>query len=450
MFLVPKMYISPAGLKVGLYCCWLSVFSWLTHLCLLYFSGATFLWSISRKFNTTATSAGGRDGWLGKYNSITREVVWVKSFGGSSTDTINSICVDGTGSISGAGNIYIFGEFSSTTFNANGANNLARFGGTDIWAAKIDPDGNTVWAVSFGSVSTDSAESIAVNKDASAVYIVGTYTAAMTFGTTALPLAGGYEGYVAKLSTTDGSVIWAIRIYSPVHDWPYTVKVDMGTTDEELVVGGLTSVSNTFYVKNASYPVAAQTGNTNWDAFVVRIRGDDGSMMWGRGIGGLLHDHVQSIDIHEATGNIYAAGYTSSQFVIINGTQYPAALTYYAPLVLSFTRDGMLRWVTVIKASNNDEVYSMSLDQASETAFVGWYKSTGAQTFGNVSMATVGNGLFSINSSGNATGVYIVAGTSYGANLYRRRTWMPHPMSGLGARPTRSPPRRCWEFSGKA
>ena len=105
--------------------------------------------SFTGKTNASVThtllSNGGFDICLVKRNSA-GTVLWAKRFGGLANDYGHSICLDKMG------NIIIGGRFNqSITF---GSTLLSSNGSDDIFLAKLDPNGNPIWANSYGGSSS--------------------------------------------------------------------------------------------------------------------------------------------------------------------------------------------------------------------------------------------------------------------------------------------------------
>ncbi|MBK7985962.1 MAG: SBBP repeat-containing protein [Ignavibacteria bacterium] len=77
--------------------------------------------------------------------------LWAKSFGGIEMDRGYSIAIDAEG------NVYTTGYFIDTVdFDpGTGVTNLSAVGGKDIFILKLDPNGNFVWAKSFGGDRRD-------------------------------------------------------------------------------------------------------------------------------------------------------------------------------------------------------------------------------------------------------------------------------------------------------
>ena len=123
-------------------------------------------------------AAAGSDVYVMKIDSA-GVFVWVKTFGDTDTDIAYSIAV------SSAGNIHITGIFRRTIdFDpGNTGGDLAAGNTTDGFVAKLDGNGNYVWAMRFGDPRdgyNDSGRSIAVD-GAGWVYVVGDFRGSVDF-----------------------------------------------------------------------------------------------------------------------------------------------------------------------------------------------------------------------------------------------------------------------------
>ena len=142
------------------------------------------------------------------------DVVWVNSAGGNATDLASSISVDSLG------NTYSVGRFTPP---ANfGPNILTTLG---LYVTKIDSDGNWVWSTSFGPFPNGIVEDVTNDLDGN-VYITGRYVGFITFGSFGLNTSDGLgEIYVAKLDT-DGNWLWATAPTGNCTGSSKTIKFD--------------------------------------------------------------------------------------------------------------------------------------------------------------------------------------------------------------------------------
>lgn len=145
--------------------------------------------------------------------------LWAKQAGGNYNDYANSVAADG------AGNVYLAGSFRSiatfgTTTLTNSSTSYA-----DAFVAKLDASGNFLWAKQAGGNDNDSANSVAVD-GAGNVYLAGYYSGGVTFGTITLGGSIDYlYAFVAKLDP-NGNFLWAKGVGSNGVDPANSVAVD--------------------------------------------------------------------------------------------------------------------------------------------------------------------------------------------------------------------------------
>lgn len=115
-------------------------------------------------------------------------------FGSTGGDVGRSIAVDT------AGNTYVTGPFGGTaSFNAGtGTATLTSAGADDVFVAKLDTNGNLVYAQRFGGGSLDFGAGVAVDAAGNAI-VTGSFRDTATFGALNLTTAGESDVFVAKL-----------------------------------------------------------------------------------------------------------------------------------------------------------------------------------------------------------------------------------------------------------
>ena len=118
--------------------------------------------------------------------------IWANQAGGTNDDTGYSIAVDANG------NSYVTGSFfGSATF---GTTTLTSSGYEDIFVAKMDNNGNWLWANKAGGTNWDYGYGIAVDANGNS-YVTGYFWGNATFGTTTLTSSGQYDIFVAKMDS---------------------------------------------------------------------------------------------------------------------------------------------------------------------------------------------------------------------------------------------------------
>ncbi|UAY52600.1 T9SS type A sorting domain-containing protein [Ferruginibacter albus] len=103
---------------------------------------------------------------------------WAKSYGGSGNDSTVDIKIKN-------GYLYITGNFTSPTINWDGTT-LTNNGGTDIFIAKMDTSGNTIWVKSFGGTGNDDVRQLEVNNSSTIALLCSSQSNLLTIGTSTL------------------------------------------------------------------------------------------------------------------------------------------------------------------------------------------------------------------------------------------------------------------------
>jgi gliding motility-associated-like protein len=155
---------------------------------------------------TAVTTAGGRDGFLAKYDAA-GNFLWIELMTGSS-----SIQSERVKYSSNSNAIYVSGRFSGTSLFGSGASqtSLTSVGtGDDVFIAKYDLNGTLLWVRQGACQEWSYASSMTVD-DLDNVYVGGHYANQIVFGSTTLNISGGNNSnpYVLKYNGS-GTLQWA-------------------------------------------------------------------------------------------------------------------------------------------------------------------------------------------------------------------------------------------------
>ncbi len=122
-----------------------------------------------------------------------------------------------------AGNCYVAGYFADI-FHCQGQSRISN-GLWDGYVLKLDPQGNLVWLQSFGGAWNDMGHGLAVNASGQ-VYVAGWFAGSIKFSPSAtITSAGGSDVYVAAWDSA-GNFRWAKRAGSAGVDYGYKVACD--------------------------------------------------------------------------------------------------------------------------------------------------------------------------------------------------------------------------------
>ncbi len=240
------------------------------------------------------------DAWVVKLNKD-GTVAWQKTYGGSGTDTANSIQQTADGG-------YIVA----------GSTDSAGAGNHDVWVVKLNADGTVAWQKTYGGSGADYAFSIQQTADGG--YIVA--------GSTASSGAGNDDAWVLKLNA-DGSVAWQKTYGDSGYDRANSVQQ---TTDGGYIVAG--------------YADSSDTG-VGYDVWVLKLNAD-GTVAWERTYGGSSADQAFAVQ-QTADGGYIVAGYTDSSF----------GAGSHDALVLKLNADGTVAWQKAYGGSSADQAFAV-------------------------------------------------------------------------------------------
>jgi hypothetical protein len=272
--------------------------------------------------NTNLTCVGGADIFVARYD-VGGNFVWVRQAGGTNFGWESSlgIAVDNTPNVYITGNFYGQARFGET--------NITSHGGSDVFIAKYDENGNLEWVRQVGGVSDDQGLhiSIGVSND---VAICGWFFGRINFDTNIFVDSNTRDMFVAKYDT-EGRCLWARQAGGP--GWDQGTAVAVSPLGEVYVAGDF--VNTAAFGANQTLSSAGQI-----DTFLVKYAADS-TLQWVRRIGGTEFDRAYGLSI-EPSGDVYATGYFQAWASFGSTNLFSRGrdlfLARYAP-------DGELRWV---------------------------------------------------------------------------------------------------------
>ncbi len=143
-------------------------------------------------------ASGPSDTILAKYDA-NGALIWARQSGGSGNDFPQELTGDANG------NAFVIGEFGGVA--GFGPFTLTSAGGQDAFVAKYDPNGNAIFAKSFGGTAADSG--LGVGVDASGfIYLHGNFRGTFFAGALSVTNAtGGQSAFTVKLDAA-GNPVW--------------------------------------------------------------------------------------------------------------------------------------------------------------------------------------------------------------------------------------------------
>jgi uncharacterized protein (AIM24 family) len=231
------------------------------------------------------TSAGGADIFVARFDANGIHI-WSKRFGSANTQIGYSVATNLSG------NVAITGELNGTADFGGGA--LTSAGGSDIFVARFDANGNHLWSKRFGDNSNQLGNSVAFNGSGS-VLVTGELRGTVDFGGGPLTSGGGADIFVAKLDA-NGNHLWSKRFGGGSNQIGNSIATDASSnvvcTGE---MGG-----------TVDFGGGALTSGGGIDIFVVKLD-SNGNHIWSKRFGGAQTQSGESVAV-DGPGNVAITG----------------------------------------------------------------------------------------------------------------------------------------------
>jgi uncharacterized protein YuzE len=259
-------------------------------------------------------------------------IIWSKTYGGTSTDGAYSVQQTSDGGYIVAGYTYSFGA-----------------GDRDAFLVKTDANGNLEWAKTYGGTGDDRAYSVQQTSDGG--YIVTGFT--YSFG------AGLTDVFLIK-TDANGNIIWA-KTYGGASD-DRNLAVRQTSDGGYIVVGRTTSF-----------------GAGNWDIFLIKTDAN-GNIIWAKTYGGANIEAGYSVQ-QTSDGGYIVAGETSSFGA--GGSDF---------FLIKTDANGNIIWAKTYGGTNND--IGRYVQQMSDSGYIvlGYASSFGAGLTDAILIKTDANG----------------------------------------------------------
>jgi hypothetical protein len=258
-------------------------------------------------FNSNSLG-GSFDIFIAKYD-MNGNVLWAKSFGGPDDDFGLGVATDNTG------NVFLTGEFASPSISCGSTTLInASSSGTscDLYLAKLDVNGNVIWAKSAGATGYDMAYSVATDTSGN-IFLTGFFQdSTITFGSVVLTNLGVENIFIVKYDP-GGNVLWATSAGGTSVDVAYSISAD--SIGNVYITGSFFSPNVNF----GSYSLANSGSVNTCDMFIAKFDGN-GNAKWAKSVGGANLEEGFSVSAG-AKGNVFVTGrFTSTSITIGNDT----------------------------------------------------------------------------------------------------------------------------------
>jgi outer membrane protein assembly factor BamB len=215
------------------------------------------------------TSAGSNDVLVARLDPGGR-ALWGRRFGDAGLQNVNAIAADP------AGHVFLIGGFTgSLDFDGQ---RLFNPGDQDIFLARLDSEGRTLWSQRFGDLSEQVGDLVAVDPKGNAV-LAGHFHGALDLGGGALVSEGLADVFLARF-TPEGQHLWSRRFGNVQSQGPTGLAVDRAG---RIALTGLFEESIDFGEGALSSPDSQGSFVALFDA--------QGQHLWSRRLGDALESH---------------------------------------------------------------------------------------------------------------------------------------------------------------
>ena len=299
------------------------------------------------------------------------------------------------------GNSYVTGRFANTaTF---GSYTLTSSGSDDIFVAKMDATGNWLWATKASGSESDGGYGIAIDDNGNS-YVTGMFEGVVTFGSYSLASSGSDDIFVAKMDAT-GNWLWATQAGGSNYDYGYKITIDDSGNS---CVTGMFESTVTF----GSYSL---TSSGSDDIFVAKMDAT-GNWLWATQAGGGLDDNCGGIAMDD-NGNSYVSG--SFNDTATFGSYSLTSSGEGDIFVAKIDAIGNWLWVTQAGGSESDGGKAITIDDNGNSYVTGCFNETAI--FGSYSLVNSGGVINIFVAKMDSNGIWLWAtqagGSSYGCGF---------------------------------
>ena len=298
--------------------------------------------------------------------------VWVKQAGGTASDEAAGIAVFADGSSVVTGGFSGTVNFGVTTLTST--NHLR-----EIFVAKLDSNGNYIWASKAGGAGHDNVRDLTTIADGSTI-ITGDYASTASFGNFSLSEFGGMSSFVAKLDA-NGSFVWATK----AGENQCCSSVNASGFGIEASVDGSSIIATGSFEGECNFGDKIRTSSGSHDIFVTKLD-SSGNYVWVVRAGGTSSDIGRSATLLSDGSSLITGQF---QGTALFGNYTVSSSGSNDVFVAKLDVNGTLQWVLKAGGSSSDYPMKIASNDNNEVIAAGIFNQTA--TFGNTNLTSLGS-----------------------------------------------------------
>ena len=298
--------------------------------------------------------------------------VWVKQIGGTASDEAAGIAVFGDGSSVVTGGFSGTVDFGVTTLTST--NHLR-----EIFVAKLDANGNYLWASKAGGSGHDNVRDLTTIADGS-TFITGDYASTANFGNFTLNEFGSFSSFVAKLDA-NGSFLWATK----AGENQCCSSVKASGFGIEASDDGSSIIATGYFEGECNFGVNTLTSSGSSDVFVAKLD-SSGNYVWFVKAGGTSSDIGRSATLLSDGSSLITGQF---QGTALFGNYTLSSSGSDDVFVAKLDANGTFQWVLKAGGSSSDYPMKIASNDNNEVIAAGIFNQTA--TFGNTDLTSLGS-----------------------------------------------------------
>ena len=309
---------------------------------------------------TNVTAARISDAFIAKY-SPSQELLWVRPFG-TAVGTTDARSID----LDSAGNLYVVGYTSSSSLTL-GSTTLATRGSGDAFAAKLNNDGNFVWAKSWGSTGDDSAYSLFIDAN-DRLHVGGYYSGTVDFDpastTTSRTSVGGYDAFVSRLDS-NGNFLSVTSFGGVDSDF---LREVVGDTNGNVFAAGYFSGTSQF----GSHSLTSAGGT---DSYLCKLNAA-GSIEWAHQAAGIPSGTTSPKLAVTSSGDVFFSGSFTEDVNFGPGTTVLSSAGLSDVFLTKWSTDGNLLQAGQLSGPASMGIAGLKVDATDQPVVYGYFAGT--------------------------------------------------------------------------